>query len=236
MEYNEYMSEEIGEIAGALSTAQGSFKTIERKCVNPFFKSKYADLAAINDGTKVALKDNNLAVTQVIIPDDEKAIVESRLLHKSGQWIISTCKLKPKATDPQSMGSAITYARRYSLSALLNIATEDEEDGNSASATQKKAPLKQERSQPQQEHNPFLDEEPKPTGQVPMQEGIPAPITQAQMRAIQTMLGKMEIDDDYARHEKVARILGLDNVPASMSSLTKDQASKVISALSEEAK
>lgn len=159
----ETMSDNIGELALALATAQGQFKPIERKSTNPFFHSKYADLTAINDGVREALVSNGLAVCQVIVPDALRAEVETYLIHKSGQWIKSTILLTPKkqikheigkwpngepkfetitedANDPQSMGSAITYARRYGLSAILSVATEDEDDGNEASKPQKATP------------------------------------------------------------------------------------------------
>jgi len=169
----EMMSDEIGQIALALSIAQGKFKPIERKSINPFFKSKYADLASIKDGVTEALSANKIAVFQLIQPDENTAIVDTILAHESGQWIKSTVSLKPKkqikkeigkypdgnpkyetetidANDPQSMGSAITYARRYGLSAILGIATEDEDDGNGASGNKddKKEPAQKQGNKP----------------------------------------------------------------------------------------
>ncbi len=135
---NGNMSSTIAELATALSVAQGQFSNAKKDAKNPFFKSSYADLASIVDVIRPVLTANGLAVTQLVLPDENCATLETLLIHKSGEWIKSTIKLKPTRNDPQGMGSAITYARRYALSAIVCIATEEDDDGNKASA---KAPL-----------------------------------------------------------------------------------------------
>lgn len=150
------MSTDIGELASALTSAQAEFTPIDKNATNPFFKSKYADLASIIAGIKPVLAKYGLAVTQPMRPNTEAATVETILMHKSGQWIKSCISLKPKANSPQEMGSAITYARRYSLSAILNISTEDDDDGNGATnpknAGKKPDKVSQDNSKAAREH------------------------------------------------------------------------------------
>jgi hypothetical protein len=96
--------------------------------VNPHFKSKYADLAAIFDAARKPLSANGLAIVQTI----GDGVLHTRLLHTSGQWIASEHPL-PMSGRPQEIGSALTYARRYSLSALIGIAADEDDDANAAS-------------------------------------------------------------------------------------------------------
>jgi len=125
-------SETIGELGKALAAAQGSMKAAPKDAINPFFKSHYADLASVWDTARKPLADNGLSVTQTTQMDGDKIILETTLLHQSGEWISGNLALKPTKDDPQGQGSAITYARRYALSAIIGISTEDD-DGNEAS-------------------------------------------------------------------------------------------------------
>lgn len=130
-------SESVKEIALALSKAQGQFDHAKKDVKNEFFKSKYADLASVIDAAKKPLSDNGLAVVQIVDTDADGLIyLESTLLHSSGEWISGRYPIRPIKTDPQSVGSAITYARRYAFSALTGIAADDD-DGNAASQTGK---------------------------------------------------------------------------------------------------
>lgn len=123
-------SEQINEIAAALSKAQGTMKNAHLNKVNPHFKSKYADLAGIRDAVTPALSQNGIAVVQGTDFDDGQFVVVTRLVHSSGQWFESRF---PIAIDkPQAMGSAYTYAKRYSLSAICNIAADEDDDANAA--------------------------------------------------------------------------------------------------------
>jgi hypothetical protein len=125
-------SEQTNEIAGALVKAQASMKNAALNKVNPHFKSKYADLAGIRDTVIPALTANGIALVQTLdMGMGGTAAVMTRLLHVSGQWIESLCPIPP-APDMQKMGSAITYARRYSLSAICGIAADEDDDGNQA--------------------------------------------------------------------------------------------------------
>lgn len=127
------MSPEIGEIAAALAAAQAEMQTAKKDSANPFFKSKYADLAAVREACQGALSKYGLAVSQLLrVAEDGKTYLDTLLAHKSGQWLKSTYPIRPVKDDPQGLGSAITYARRYALSAITGVATEDDDDGNAA--------------------------------------------------------------------------------------------------------
>jgi len=120
-------SQEISELAAALAAAQGAMKNAVMNRTNPHFKSRYADLAAIWDAARQPLSANGLAVVQTI----GDGVLHTRLLHTSGQWIASEHPL-PMSGRPQEIGSALTYARRYSLSALIGIAADEDDDANAA--------------------------------------------------------------------------------------------------------
>jgi len=116
--------------------AQKSFPEIEADAKNPFFGSAYSSLAEIVKLTTPVLAANGLAVSQVFETDDKgRDCLCTLLRHTSGQWLESHLPLKVgKKDDMQALGSAISYARRYSLMAVLNIATKhDDDDGNAAS-------------------------------------------------------------------------------------------------------
>lgn len=125
-------SEQINELAAALAKAQGKITGALKDSANPFFKSKYADLASVWDACRAALSENGLSVIQLPESDDSGVFVITTLAHSSGQWMRSRLRLTPKDTSPQGMGSAITYGRRYALAAAVGVAQIDD-DGNAAS-------------------------------------------------------------------------------------------------------
>jgi hypothetical protein len=125
-------SEQIGELAKALAIAQGKITGALKDSANPFFKSKYADLASVWDACRGPLSENGLAVIQQTESDDSGVFVITTLAHSSGQWMRSRLRLHPKDDTPQGMGSAITYGRRYALAAAVGVAQVDD-DGNAAS-------------------------------------------------------------------------------------------------------
>ena len=125
-------SEHINEIAAALAKAQGSMDNASKDRSNPAFKSKYADLASVRDAVIGPLTAAGIAVIQAPSTTAEGVVVETRFVHSSGQWLSCSVGATPRAYDPQSVGSAITYLRRYGLMALASIAPEDD-DGNTAS-------------------------------------------------------------------------------------------------------
>jgi hypothetical protein len=124
-------SDSIKELATALNIAQGCMSGAKKSASNPFFKSKYADLKEVIDVAKGPLSENGLSFSQFPISDDGKCGVETILMHSSGEWISNKLLLACSKQDPQGYGSAISYAKRYSLQAILGCPSEDD-DGNAA--------------------------------------------------------------------------------------------------------
>ena len=126
-------SESLVEIAKALSKFQGAMKSVPKGSTNPFFKSKYADLSSVTDAIKAPLSKYGLSYTQVVEPSDNNEVrVETILMHSSGEWLSCGILAVPVSkADAQGFGSALTYARRYGLSAAIGVAGEDD-DGNAA--------------------------------------------------------------------------------------------------------
>lgn len=132
------------EISTALVRAQKNFGPAIRNAANPHFRSRYADLAACLDAVQPALNEAGIALLQKAIPCDTGVAVETILVHESGETMsCGTFHVPAAKNDPQGYGSALTYARRYSLMAACGIAPEDD-DGNAASAPQRPAPAKKE--------------------------------------------------------------------------------------------
>lgn len=121
-------SEQINELALALNKAQGAMGGAVKDASNPFFKSKYADLASVISACKDELNKNGLTVLQPVSSDEHGIYVETLITHSSGQWISSgLMKLLLSKQDMQGLGSAISYARRYSLQSMLNIPAVDDD-------------------------------------------------------------------------------------------------------------
>lgn len=123
-------SESIKELSGALAKFQSAVGNVSKDGVNPYFKSKYATLENVVNTVRKPLAENGLSFCQFPVGENELVTL---LMHSSGEFIKGTTKFTPKDASPQSVGSAITYMRRYALSAVLGIATEDDDDGNEAS-------------------------------------------------------------------------------------------------------
>ena len=126
-------SEQINELSTALSKAQGLIEGAKKDAANPFFKSKYADLASVWDACRAALAVNGLAVIQSPAAEGTRVSVDTLLTHSSGQWVAGTVSVTAKEDSPQAIGSAITYLRRYALQSFVGVAPEDD-DANAASA------------------------------------------------------------------------------------------------------
>src|SRR3989304_214100 len=118
-------SEQTNELAAALALAQSSMKAAVFNKTNPHFKNKYADLAAVLDAIRLPLATNKLALTQTTEVRDGGFVLVTTLRHASGQWVASEYPL-PQTARPQELGSALTYARRYSLSAIACIAADED--------------------------------------------------------------------------------------------------------------
>lgn len=125
-------STSITELAKALAKFQAEVPAIGKDSENPFFHSKYASLENIIEKIRKPLADNGLSFSQ--FPNGENLLVTT-IMHVSGEFMSANAKMTPKDTSPQSQGSAITYMRRYALSAMLGLATEEDDDGNQASTS-----------------------------------------------------------------------------------------------------
>lgn len=121
-------SESIKELAAALSHFQAAVAGAKKSSDNPYYKSKYADLATIWQTVRAPLTENGLSVSQVSQPTEPGLIaIETVLMHESGEWISGIIVMPLTKSDPQGAGSAITYARRYGLAAILGVHQEDDD-------------------------------------------------------------------------------------------------------------
>ena len=127
-----WKSDKIDKLASALSKAQSEMKGAEKKSINPFFNSGYADLHTVIESSFPHLTKNGLSVIQGNESRPGEFFVTTMLLHESGQWIKSKLKMPIEKITAQSIGSTITYGRRYGLSAITGIGQYDD-DGNAAS-------------------------------------------------------------------------------------------------------
>lgn len=123
----------IKEIAKALAEFEGLQITVIKDATNPHFKSKFASLDNIIEAIRLPLSNKGLSFAQ--FPDGDG--LTTILTHTSGEWMKATANLKLAKEDPQGQGSAYTYARRYALSAILGLATEDDDDAEATKAPQK---------------------------------------------------------------------------------------------------
>lgn len=126
-------SDQINEITKSLSLAQGEMRPATKDCVNPHFKSRYASMSSVWESIREPLSKNSLAIWQDIQTIPEGITISTRLSHVSGQWIECGPLFIPLTKkDAQGIGSAITYAKRYSLSALLGVVADEDDDANEA--------------------------------------------------------------------------------------------------------
>ncbi len=182
-------SPEIDKIAGALAKAQSVIENASKDAVNPHFKSKYADLAAVMEACRKPLSANEIAIVQCPSANETEMSMVTMLVHASGQFFASRLSMVPRDNSPQSAGSAITYARRYSLMAMAGIAPDDEDDdGNAANG-------RQQPYQRQQESRPTT---PRPTPPAQQAAAPSRPVPEE----LRTVFSEM-VDDK--RHFQVAR-------------------------------
>lgn len=126
-------SEQINKIAAAGAKAQLELQPAIKDAVNPAFRSKYADFAAIREAARVYAK-HGIAAWQEVTRTDGGVSVLTRLTHASGQWMeLGPLTVPVAKPDAHGVGSATTYAKRYALSAALGISADDDDDGNAAS-------------------------------------------------------------------------------------------------------
>ena len=119
---------ELGELFGALAKAQMEMEMAKQEATNPFFKSSYADLAAIVRASRPYLAKNGLCVIQKVVPNGMGEYLHTVLGHVSGQFMESKMKINPPKNDIQTVGSYITYLRRYCYAAMVGVVASDEDD------------------------------------------------------------------------------------------------------------
>lgn len=221
------MSAEIGELASALASAQAELSPAAKNAQNPHLKNRYADIAAVYEAIRETLPKHGLSVSQIIMPHESKARVRTLLMHKSGQWLASECLMPlDRNGGPQGMGSAITYARRYSLSAIVGVVSEDDDDAEAAQ------PRRQQQAQPQQRREPAQPRRQEPVRQSahkPQGDGQVEMITDAQVKMLMALFNKCGMDVREVRLERVRGIVGRNLM--SCKELTKNEASTVIDVL-----
>jgi hypothetical protein len=136
----------IGELAKAKAAADLELRNVGKSSANPFFSSTYADLDAITKSVRPVYAKHELSFSQAPWFIDGIDVLLTTLMHSSGQWMRSVKKIDPVPDKsgnitPQAVGSALTYARRYALSGMANLAqTDDDDDGNAASNPDAPAP------------------------------------------------------------------------------------------------
>jgi hypothetical protein len=135
------MSDTIAELATALAKAQGQIDDASKSADNPYYKSRYADLAAVRAVIREPLATNDLAIVQAPRTVQGGAEVETMIVHKSGEYMSETLFMPAGKSDPHGYASAITYARRIGIMSLLALAAYDD-DGNTAVDSVKNAPEK----------------------------------------------------------------------------------------------
>jgi hypothetical protein len=125
-------SESIVNITKALLTAQRNMEAAVKGSKNPYFKSSYADYNSVLEACKGPLNEVGIVILQPHTTDERGTFVQTILIHESGEYITSETKVSVKQeNDPQALGSAITYARRYGLQSLVSLPAEDD-DGEKA--------------------------------------------------------------------------------------------------------
>ena len=130
-------SDTITAIMPALLKAQAAFAPAVKAKVNPHFKSKYVPLDAVLDAIAEPLRTCGIAILQPTTIQDGRTVLVTRLVHESGEWIEGRYPVHPVKADPQGEGSALTYARRYALMAIVGIAPEDDDGNAVVKATQR---------------------------------------------------------------------------------------------------
>jgi hypothetical protein len=132
-------SETIGQLTLALSKAQGAMSHAAKDAKNPHFKSTFSSLASVIDTVRPALVAHELAFWHDVRCEDVTVTVGCTIAHSSGEWIRSEFSARAKDAQPQSIGSTVSYGKRYTLQALAGVASADEDDDGERATTRKPA-------------------------------------------------------------------------------------------------
>jgi hypothetical protein len=173
------MSTEINELAGALAKAQAEIEGAKKDGHNPHFRSSYSTLAAVWDACREPLSKHGLSIVQGASANGADVTITTLLLHTSGQWVKETLQMVGKDHNPQSVGSIISYGRRYQLAAMVGIAPEDDD----AEAAEGRAPNVERTmpARPQNQQRPMQGPPVQRPGQNPPQRPpAPRPLTVGQ--------------------------------------------------------
>lgn len=125
-------------LAEALAAAQLEITDPAKDAVNPHFRSRYADLATVLKTVRPVLARHGLAITQTTQVDEQGRLLLVTRLHWRDEELVGYYPIQPVKADPQGYGSALTYARRYTIQAIVGVAADDDDDGNAASAAPSK--------------------------------------------------------------------------------------------------
>lgn len=123
-----YESDELGELFTALCKAQGELEIATHNSQNPYFRSNYSDLNAVVSASRPYLAKNGLSVIQRVMTKEGKMYLYTRLCHASGQWMESVCPINPPKQDIQTLGSYITYLKRYNFASCVGVVAAGEDD------------------------------------------------------------------------------------------------------------
>ena len=153
-------SEMINEISKAMSLAQGEMKPASKSTVNPFFKSTYSSLAQVVDSIREPFAKNSLCFFQNVSSTEGGVEVSTRVCHSSGQWIEFGPMVVPLTKkDAQSVGSATTYGKRYSLSAAVGVVSDLEDDDGEAAMNRNGENTKPPKTKEKPKANPIMPNE-----------------------------------------------------------------------------
>jgi hypothetical protein len=196
-------SENINELATALSKAQLDIKAAKKTSTNPYYKSKYADLLDTWEAARESICKNGLAICHTMGKEDGQLMLYTTLMHSSGQWMKSTFPIICKdEKDIQKMGAAITYLKRYCLGAILCICTDEDDDGdsNGYKDENKKSPQKQQQKITTHNFSMNANKVSPPENMPDIQPEISIPITPEEIE----ILTRMEplLDDEYRKKYK----------------------------------
>lgn len=171
--YTTRRSAEFGKMALAMAKAQGAMKGALKDATNPFFQSKYADLASVWDDCRQPLSGNEIAVFQMPGAIGARVTITTLLAHSSGQWLESDLEMRSKDESPQGIGSVISYARRYALAAMTGVYQVDDDAESAQGHERAGSPAEREYSAGSRAESPSLPASAYRSSAMPASDGHP---------------------------------------------------------------
>lgn len=239
------MSEQITDLAAALVAFQGEVTNPKKTAKNPHHQSTYAPLDEVMNTVKPALTKHGLMVIQNTGTEGELITITTKLIHKSGQWLETDVLKLPGSMkgrnefSAQALGSAISYGRRYQLSAMLGIASEEDDDANGAQGQPAAGAARQGSQSRKPDPKPADKPKDAPAGQngphsMQTDDGkvkdMGKPVSSAQIGKIKTMIGKVA-ELAGKPHDEVDKAIKEHYKYQATSDLTAAVASRVIDTL-----